>query len=279
MQARRHVAAVADRSVHEGEMQDGIETRAIGVARQLADRRLDRKCRDAFDELFARLPVGDEISHRNALQFVPVGEGLDLRPDHDRAVAQIDQRAPALRLEAPQNTVDHPAPENVADKYEVARAHVAVGERAHGVGALLGRNAGSHAVLHVDRNGEGGAERRVVDRHHRGKVKAASVVGGERRTDNAAAVPDDEGHFFGRAQRGCDDEVALVLAIVVVGDNDDLAAPERLDGGDSREVHVVALVRGRRLDEEIVRRDRAARLGDDPLGRLARQPSAVLAAD
>ena len=32
MQARRHVAPVADATVHEGEMQHRIERRAIGVA-------------------------------------------------------------------------------------------------------------------------------------------------------------------------------------------------------------------------------------------------------
>ena len=86
MQARRHLAAVADAPMNEGEMQDRIERRAIGVALQLADRRLNRKARDPLDQLLARLPIGDQVGDRNALDLVLVGERVDLRPDHHGAV-------------------------------------------------------------------------------------------------------------------------------------------------------------------------------------------------
>ena len=86
MQPRRHAAAVADRAVDEGEMQHRIERRAIGVDGHLADRRLDRKARDPLDQILARLAIGDEVGDRNALEPVLGGEGLDLRPDHHRAV-------------------------------------------------------------------------------------------------------------------------------------------------------------------------------------------------
>ena len=36
--------------------------------------------------------------------------------------------------------------------------------------------------------------------------------------------------FSGRAQRGCHEQIALVLAVVVVGDHDDLASGKGLDG-------------------------------------------------
>ena len=61
---------------------------------------------------------------------------------------------------------------DVAGPHEIGGAAVAVGERAHGVGALLGRDAGGEAVAHVDRDRERGAERRVVERHHRIEVQA-----------------------------------------------------------------------------------------------------------
>ena len=51
---------------------------------------------------------------------------------------------------------------DVAGADEIAGAHIAVGERAHRVGALLGRDAGRQPVPDVDRDREGGAERRVV---------------------------------------------------------------------------------------------------------------------
>ena len=112
--------------------------------------------------------------------------------------------------------------------------------------ALLGRNARRQPVARVDRDGEGGAEGSVVDRDHRGEIEPPRVLAGQRNADDAAAIADDEGHLFGGAQRSGDDQVALVLAIVVVGDGDDLAASEGLDGvGDGIE-HVESIGRGER---------------------------------
>jgi hypothetical protein len=55
----------------------------------------------------------------------------------------------------------------VAGPYEIRRTAIAVGERAHGVGAFFRGNSGPEAVADVDRHGEGRAQRRIVERHHR----------------------------------------------------------------------------------------------------------------
>ena len=80
-----------------------------------------------------------------------VDGGLRMARAHEHAAILGDQR------------------EDVAGAHEIGRAHVAVGERPHGVGALLGRDAGGQPVLHVDRDREGGAERRVVRRPPSGR--------------------------------------------------------------------------------------------------------------
>ena len=46
----------------------------------------------------------------------------------------------------------------------------------------------------------------------------------QRRADDARSVSDDKRHLLGRAQRGRNEQIALVLAVVVIGDDDDLAA-------------------------------------------------------
>ena len=259
-------------------MQHRVERRAIGVAGHLADRGFDRKTRDPLDQILARLAIGDQLGDRDALEAVLGGEGLDLRPDHHRAVVVgefADDRRRTLAGKPTQvdrrlgvaGAHQHAAfardqREDVAGADEVARPHVGIGERAHGVAALLGGNAGRHAVLDVDRDGEGGAERRVVHRHHRRELQAARFVAGQRRANDAAAVADDERHLLGRAQRGGDDHVAFVLAIVVVGDDDDLAARDRLDGLADWIRHVRSPIERARAVEKVVRRHRAARLGD-----------------
>ena len=130
----------------------------------------------------------------------------------------------------------------------------------------------------VGGNGERGAERRVVHRHHRHQVQAARIVGGQRRADDAAAIADDERHFLWRAQRSGDDEVAFVFAVVVVGDGDDFAARESLDGLIDG-AHFVFSRWGRLEGQEIVGGDGAGGLGDDALGGFARNPGAFVATD
>src|SRR6267142_661605 len=62
-------------------------------------------------------------------------------------------------------------------------------------------------------------------------VQAVGFLGGQRRADDAGGVADDERHLLGRAERGGDEQVALVLAIIVVGDDHDLALGEGGDDG------------------------------------------------
>ena len=114
---------------------------------------------------------------------------------------------------------------------EIGGAIVAVGERTHRVGALLGGNAGGEPVAHVHRHGESGAERRVVQGDHGIEMKALGLLHRQRRADDAGGVADDEGHLLRRAHGRRDEQIAFVLAVVVVGDDDDLAARE---GGGGR---------------------------------------------
>ena len=187
----------------------------------------------------------DEIGDRNALQTMFCRESLDLRPGHDGAViigeladhahgrqtrepAKIDRRLGMAR------THEHPAfprdqRKHMAGADKIGRPHIAIGETANRIAALFGGNPGGQAMLDIDRYREGGAVRRVVGRHHRLKVQSSGVGGGHRRADDAAAIADDEGHFFRRAQRGGANEIAFVLAVAVVGDDDDFAARDRLD--------------------------------------------------
>ncbi|KAF0211484.1 MAG: hypothetical protein FD172_1899 [Methylocystaceae bacterium] len=65
-------------------------------------------------------------------------------------------------------------------------------------------------------------------------MQATRLLQRERRADDPARMADDEGHFLGRAERGGDDEVAFVLAIVVIGDDNDFATGHGLDGFSDR---------------------------------------------
>ena len=246
MQPRQHVLAVADSAVDEGHVIDRIERRQKGVAGQRADLGFDRKLAGALDQLVARLAVGDQFRDRDALQLVLLGKGGELRAAHHRAVvvhqfgkhadrrqagepAQVDagfgvtgahQHAAFLRHQR----------KDVAGPHEIRSAAIAVGERAHGIGALFRGNAGGQTVADVDRDGECRAERRVVERHHRVEMQPPRLLGRQRRADDARRIADDERHLLRRAQARRDEQVAFVLAVVVVGNNEDFAARKGGDG-------------------------------------------------
>ena len=180
---------------------------------------------------------------------------VDLRPAHHGAVVvhQFGQHADRRQLGEPAEidagfgmagAHQHAAflgdqRKDVARPHEIGGAAVAVGERAHRVAALLGRDAGGETVAHVDRDREGGAERRVVERHHGIEVQALGFLRRQRRADDAGGVADDERHLLGRAERRRDEQIALVLAVVVVGDDHDLALGEGGDNGFNADMDIL----------------------------------------
>ena len=87
----------------------------------------------------------------------------------------------------------------------------------------------------VDRDGVGGAMGRGVVVDHRVKLKPLGHFGQDGHAEQALAVGDHELDDFGRDLFGGDDEVAFVLAVFGVDDDDDAAIGESLervfDGG------------------------------------------------
>ncbi len=70
---------------------------------------------------------------------------------------------------------------------------------------------------------------RVIVGDHRRQIQPPCDLAGQRRTDDAAGMADNERHLFRRRVHRGEDQIALVLAVVIVGDDDDLAGGERLD--------------------------------------------------
>ena len=175
-----------------------------------------------------------------------LGEGGKLGAAHHRAVvvhqfgkhadrcqagkpAQVDARFRVTGAHQHAAFLRHQR-KDVAGPHEIRSPAIAIGQRAHGIAALFRGYAGGETVAHVDRDGECRAERRVVERHHRVEMQAPRLLGRQRRTDDAGRVADDEGHLFRRAQARRDEQVALVLAVVVVGNDEDFAARKGGDG-------------------------------------------------
>ena len=70
----------------------------------------------------------------------------------------------------------------------------------------------------------------VFSADHQRQLQLVEPLALDRQADHAARVADHERHRLGRDLLGRHDEVALVLAVLVVDDDDDLAARDRGDG-------------------------------------------------
>ena len=106
---------------------------------------------------------------------------------------------------------------------------IIVGEITNRRGAVFGRNPGCGAVAIVDRHGKGGAVNRVVIGDHRRQMEPLSDVPGQRRADDAASVADDKGQLLGCGVHRGNDQVALILAVIIIGHDNDLAGGKCVD--------------------------------------------------
>src|SRR5262249_26895951 len=99
-----------------------------------------------------------------------------------------------------------------------------------GAGAIRSGDAGGDAARGLDGNGEGGSEGRGVVLHHQGKGQLANPVLGERQADEAPPVGRHEvDRCGGHLLRG-HDEISLVLAVLVVGEDDHPPLADLPDG-------------------------------------------------
>ena len=247
VQPGEHIPAVADIAIDEGHVVDRVERRDEGVAGQRADFGFDGKFADPLDQLVACLTVGDQFGDRDALKLLALGKSGKLGPAHHRAVVvhqfgkHADRRQPCEPAEVDASlgvagAHQHAAflrhqRKDVTGPHEIRRTVIAVGERPHGIAAFLRGYPGGQAVADIDRHGKGRAEWRIVERHHRIEMQPPCFFRRERRANDARRIADDERHLFRRAQARGNEQIAFVLAIVVVSDDDDLAARERAYDG------------------------------------------------
>ena len=86
-----------------------------------------------------------------------------------------------------------------------------------------GGDAGGDALARLDRDGERGAERRLVLLGHRPQLELVAALVGQAEADEPARVRRHEVDRLGRDELRRDRQVALVLAVRVVDDDDELA--------------------------------------------------------
>ena len=125
---------------------------------------------------------------------------------------------------------------DMARRGDVGCRFARVDRNSDGAGAIMGRDAGAHALTRLDRHGEGSlVARRVVGGHER-QAQRIDPRPRQREADQPAPVGGHEVHGFGRGHLRGDDQIALILAVLVI-DKDEHAPVARilddiLDGTD-----------------------------------------------
>jgi hypothetical protein len=188
-----------------------------------------------FDEVIIAHPVSDEIADRADLQvmlareadeIVEAGHGAVLvhdLADHPRGVEasqprDVDRRFGVAGAHQCAAITRHQR-EDVAGGNEIIRALGRVDRNGDRARPVCRRDAGGDAFLRLDRDGEGGLHRFLVVAAHRFEPEQVDAFLGEREADEAAPVHRHEvDRLRGRHLRG-DDEIAFVLAVLVVDED------------------------------------------------------------
>ena len=245
MDADEHVLGARDLALDHRHVVLVVDQRAVADGAELAElgRQLGRD--DALDQALGPAPVGDQVGDRDHLQAV--------------LLAVRDQVAdPGHRPVLVHDLADHAGRDQPGEAGEVDRGlglagaleHAAVlgleREDVAGLDEVVGPECGSiatwmvrarswaeipvrDALAGLDRDREGGLERGLVLGGHQVEAELVAALVGEREADQAAAVLGHEVDRLGRGELGGHRQVALVLAVLVVADDDHPAAADLLD--------------------------------------------------
>ena len=119
--------------------------------------------------------------------------------------------------------------EDVARRYHVAIILGRIDGDGDGMRAVVRRDAGRNPFARLDRYGKGSRMARAVRARHQLEMQLLGALGRQRDADQAPAVLGHEVDRVGRRHLRRDDEVALVLALLGVDQNEHAAVARILD--------------------------------------------------
>ena len=230
----------------QGQVQSRIDGRAVGHEAEEAEPRREFDFDLSPHQLLVEPAIRDQVGNRHQFQVELVREASELRQprhrpvviedlaEHARGVeprkaAQIHggfgmsgplQHAALLRLER----------EDVPRPGQVGWRRARIDEQPDGLRTIVGGNAGCDPRRRVDGDGERGAQRRRIASDHRVEPQFLKALAGRRQADQPATVLAEEVDGGGIDLLRGHDEIALVLAVLVIDDDDDFPLPECSDG-------------------------------------------------
>ena len=186
--------------------------------------------------------VADDVSDRRNLDVVLGGEFFQVRHAGHGAVVAHDLADHGRRFEARQAGQVHaalglagarqhapgfgPERKDMAGRNDILGPGVVRHGGLDGGGAVSGGNAGGNALAGLNGNREIGSETRTVALGHQRQLQAVGQFRGHGQADQAAPETGHEIDGFRRDVFGGHGQVALVLAVLIVHQNDHFALPD-----------------------------------------------------
>ena len=235
----QHRLVAGDVAAHQHDVLGAVDGDAVAVGREVAVRGGQPGLGDPLHVVLVAPPVVDQLLDRDHRQPVLVGELPQLLAALHRAVVVDDLGDHPGRLQPREpGQVDRglgvPGPhqhaalgvaqrEDVAGLHDLERLGRRVDQRPHGVRPVGRRDAGGDAVARVDRDGVRRPHPLAVVRGHQRDPEPVQRRRGHRHADHPRGVAHGERHQLRCRLAGREDQVALVLAVLVVHDDDRLA--------------------------------------------------------
>ena len=189
--------------------------------------------------------MGDQIGDRAELQVVALGERHQVGQarhgavvvhdlaDHRRRIqaglaGDIDRRLGMAGADQRAAFARHQR-EHVAGRHDVVAAAFRVDRHSDGACAVVRGDAGGDALARLDRDGECGLVPRAVVRAHQRQAELLDALPGHRQADQAARVTRHEVDRIRRGELRRNDEIALVLPVLVIDQDEHAAVARFLD--------------------------------------------------
>ena len=142
----------------------------------------------------------------------------------DRPARRTRSIAPSvMAIPDKHSAIGRPQRKDMAGRHDGAGLYVGGGCDADRMRPVVGRNAGGDAVARLDGDGEGGGAAGAVHRHHWVEAEPVDLLAGERQADQPAGLPGHESDGLRCGELGGDHEVALVLSVLVIDEQDHAA--------------------------------------------------------
>ena len=247
MHADQHGLLRVDFAADHGNVVCAISQRTVQIKIEVAVIGRHAHTLFALHQFLAAPAVGDEITDGAHLQLVLAAELLQIveprhrtifvedLANHSRGIESGQAHQINCRLGVARPLQDAAFPrlqgKNVPGLGQVGRTALCSGQHADCLGTVPRTDPGSHTFGGIDRHREIGPVQFAVVRHHALQTELPRTRHGKRDANETTAVFGHEIDRLGRHFARGHDQIALVLALGIIGHNDHLAGAHVLQDG------------------------------------------------